>query len=86
MPAHAKCILTINSGSSSMKFAVFRSDPDMRQIWAGDIDRIGQSSSEMHIRDAAGTRQASQSVAVASHEDAPTCCSMRFTLTLKQPQ
>jgi acetate kinase len=39
---HAKaCVLTINGGSSSIKFALFDADPMLRRILAGRIERIG---------------------------------------------
>jgi acetate kinase len=35
------CVLTINGGSSSIKFALFDADPMLRRILAGRIERIG---------------------------------------------
>jgi hypothetical protein len=40
-PANPK-ILTINGGSSSIKFALFDAGDSLRQILAGGIERIGQ--------------------------------------------
>jgi len=39
-PAKA-CVLTINGGSSSIKFALFDTTPTLRRILAGTIERIG---------------------------------------------
>ena len=39
-PAKA-CVLTINGGSSSIKFALFETSPTLRRILAGTIERIG---------------------------------------------
>jgi acetate kinase len=41
-PAKA-CVLTINGGSSSIKFALFDTTPMLRRILAGTIERIGLS-------------------------------------------
>ena len=35
------CILTINGGSSSIKFALFETGDSLRRILAGEIERIG---------------------------------------------
>lgn len=70
MAADVKHILTINSGSSSLKLAVFRTGADIRQIWSGDVDRIGTPGSGMHARGANRERSASQPVNAASQEDA----------------
>jgi acetate kinase len=35
------CILTINGGSSSIKFALFQVDPSLRRVLEGRIERIG---------------------------------------------
>ena len=35
------CILTINGGSSSIKFALFEAGDPLRRILEGEIERIG---------------------------------------------
>jgi acetate kinase len=45
------CILTINGGSSSIKFALFDSSDLSRRIVAGQIERIGQSGTKLRADD-----------------------------------
>lgn len=47
-------ILSINCGTSSLKFALFRNNRAMKMEWSGDIDRIGSSKSHFIIRDQKG--------------------------------
>ena len=41
MKAATPCVLTINGGSSSIKFALFEADAGLRRILAGQIAGIG---------------------------------------------
>jgi acetate kinase len=43
-------ILTINGGSSSIKFALFGTGDSLRRILAGGIDRIGQPNATLRIK------------------------------------
>jgi len=47
-------ILSINCGTSSLKFALFRSDPSIIGEWSGQIDNIGSAKSYLIIRDNEG--------------------------------
>jgi acetate kinase len=47
-------ILTINSGSSSVKFALYHMGQAETLVLSGSIERIGLHASLFHIRDAAG--------------------------------
>ncbi|VTS04484.1 acetate/propionate family kinase [Tuwongella immobilis] len=42
-------ILTINSGSSSLKFAEFQIGPPLHRSWHGQISRIGQGNGQIRI-------------------------------------
>src|SRR5437868_2037552 len=44
-------VLTINAGSSSLKFAVFRKDDLSCRVLAGKIDRIGLPEARIVFRD-----------------------------------
>ncbi len=70
MAADVKHILTINSGSSSLKLALFRAGTHLQSIWSGDVDRIGTPGGEMRVRGAGGERSASQHVEATSQDDA----------------
>src|ERR1035438_9248303 len=43
-------ILTINGGSSSIKFALFETSNSLRQILGGGIDRIGQPGATLRVK------------------------------------
>ncbi len=70
MTKDVRQILTINSGSSSMKLAVFSGGADLRQICSGEVERIGAAGGEMRVRDAEGKQIISKQGQVASHDDA----------------
>ena len=46
------CVLTINSGSSSLKFAVYQMAPEETLIFSGIIERIGLRGSRFFVADA----------------------------------
>jgi acetate kinase len=50
-------ILTINGGSSSIRFAVYEAGETPRRRLAGKIDRIGFSGTHLSVNDAAGKAQ-----------------------------
>jgi acetate kinase len=47
-------ILTINSGSSSIKFSLYQMEKAESLVFRGKIERIGLSPSLFHVKDAAG--------------------------------
>src|SRR5258708_17056479 len=49
-----RSVLTLNSGSSSLKFAVFRFDGEERALLVGKAERIGLDGSSFHAKDAGG--------------------------------
>ena len=46
-----RCILTVNGGSSSIKFALYRADSPTTRLLSGKIERIGLPKPTMTIRD-----------------------------------
>ena len=42
-------ILTVNGGSSSIKFALFETGDSLRRILTGGIDRIGQPEATLRV-------------------------------------
>jgi acetate kinase len=50
-------ILTLNSGSSSLKFAIYESGPAERRILSGHVERIGRPGALFEIREEASSRQ-----------------------------
>ena len=60
-------ILTINGGSSSIKFSLFEVTGSLRRIYEGAIERIGQSDSALHVKGLSTADNFSQEVKVANH-------------------
>ncbi|MEO8546609.1 MAG: hypothetical protein ABI434_23690 [Burkholderiaceae bacterium] len=42
-------ILTLNAGSSSSKFALYREDPARRRLLRGQVDRIGSTDTAIDV-------------------------------------
>ena len=63
-------ILTINGGSSSIKFALFEAGDSLKQILEGAIDRIGNSKSTMWVKGLKEADNFSKSVAAVDHKAA----------------
>jgi acetate kinase len=65
----ARCVLTINGGSSSIKFALYRADSPATRLLAGKIERIGLPKPTLTIHD--GPRKtAPQVIAAPNHRAA----------------
>tara|TARA_R110002051_G_scaffold80247_3_gene144082 strand:+ start:3928 stop:5136 length:1209 start_codon:yes stop_codon:yes gene_type:complete len=70
MPERA--ILTLNAGSSSLKFALFTACHHPKRLWSGAIDRIGLSGGHFQLSDARSTIVVDESGKLDSHEAALT--------------
>jgi len=57
MTLPAPCILTINGGSSSLKFALYETGDPLRRLLDGKIDRIGQGGAHLIVSDSKGKRE-----------------------------
>ncbi len=66
-PTH---VLTVNGGSSSIKFALFAADSSMERLLNGKIERIGTSSARMSVKGKAQTDTFSRSVSAPDHNAA----------------
>ncbi len=69
-PRAKSCILTLNGGSSSIKFAVFQVEGDLQRILDGKIERIGLSDATFKVKRAHQADYESQSIAAADHSGA----------------
>ena len=70
MTPHPPCVLTINGGSSSIRFAVYEAgDTPLRRL-AGKIDRIGLSGTNLTVHDPAGAPPVARRLAAADHRTA----------------
>ena len=57
MKSAVPCVLTINGGSSSIRFAVYEAGETPRRRLDGKIDRIGLRGTNLIIKDPAGKPQ-----------------------------
>ena len=62
-----KHILTINGGSSSIKFAVFEAVGSLNRILGGSIDQIGLSNTTFHVKGLSQADNFSQPVKAPDH-------------------
>ena len=63
-------ILTINGGSSSIKFALYEAVNSLKRGLYGKIDRIGLRGTNLTFHDADGNPSASRKLAAADHKSA----------------
>ena len=63
-------ILTINGGSSSIRFALFEAEQTLKRRLYGKIDRVGLSGTCLTFNDPLGNRQDSLSLTVSDHKSA----------------
>lgn len=69
-PASGPLVLTINGGSSSLRFGLYRgSEPPLLEL-SGKIERIGLPGSALSFRDRSGSYHGSHSVAGRDHASA----------------
>src|SRR5512136_1061966 len=73
--SNARTLLTINCGSSSIKFAAYavpRSEPDAEpQVrYSGSVERIGASDGRFEVKDAEDHSLASDTLNVHDHAEA----------------
>ena len=57
------CVLTINGGSSSLKFAVFAASESLDRVLTGRVERVGQGQSRLVVSAADGGRREDRAVA-----------------------
>ena len=55
-------ILTINGGSSSLKFAVFGAAEPIERVLSGRVERVGLGESRLIVNDADGRRREDRAV------------------------
>ena len=64
-------VLALNSGSSSLKFAVYRvGSSDIETLISGQAESIGEDGSKFHAKDSHGNALASETVSIPSQLDA----------------
>ncbi len=70
MKSARPCVLTINGGSSSIRFAVYQAGDTPRRRLSGKIDRIGLSGTNLIVNDPAGTSPGPRRLATGDHRAA----------------
>ena len=64
-------ILALNSGSSSLKFGLYRVSPSQTEILlSGKAESIGDKASKFHAEDSQGRALASEAISIGSQQDA----------------
>lgn len=63
-------VLTINGGSSSIKFALYQIGEPLKRSLYGKIDRIGLPDTNLAFNDPTGNQQDSRSIAASDHKSA----------------
>jgi hypothetical protein len=64
------CVLTLNGGSSSIRFAVFETDKNPRRVLAGKIDRIGVPGTNLSVTLPAEKRPVAHPFRASDHRTA----------------
>jgi acetate kinase len=64
------CILTINGGSSSIKFSLYRNREPLEQLFYGEIENIGTPNAMLQFNNLAGLQKYSLAVEAADHGQA----------------
>lgn len=65
-PAESR-VLTINGGSSSIKFALFEAGGALRRILGGELERIGTPQASLHVKGTNPSDNCSRPVTAADH-------------------
>lgn len=68
--AQTPALLTLNAGSSSLKFAVFEIDRVDRRLISGSVERIGLDAARFEIADAQGNTVFTSSAPIKTHDQA----------------
>jgi acetate kinase len=72
--------LALNSGSSSLKFGLYRvTSAGSAMLFAGEAEEIGSATGKFHARDAHGNALASETPSIPTHSDAMARIETLFT-------
>ena len=70
MSQNQQGVLTINGGSSSIKFALYQTGEPMERILAGKIDRIGLPATRLSFAEKDQSQQISRNISVSDYSSA----------------
>ena len=63
-------VLTINGGSSSIRFALYEQGEPLRLLLDGKVDRVGLAGTSLTFKDSSGKPQAGRAIKIGSHPSA----------------
>src|SRR5258708_32762728 len=66
-PRAKSCVLTINGGSSSIKFALFQVEPSLQRVLEGKIERIGLPAATFVVKGSNRANNFSRPVTAPDH-------------------
>ena len=72
MSLTAGSVLTINSGSSSVKFALYKIDVPLGELISGEIESIGKKSTALNFRNFITGQKSSVNINAGNHQEAAT--------------
>jgi acetate kinase len=64
------CILTINGGSSSIKFSLYRISESLEELFSGEIENIGSEKATLHFTTAKDQKENSINFQASTHDEA----------------
>ncbi|HMH21089.1 MAG TPA: acetate/propionate family kinase [Puia sp.] len=70
MKSAKSCILTINGGSSSIKFALFEIAAAPAQLYKGELERIGTKNAALHFTETNTGQKRSVNINISNQDDA----------------
>ncbi len=70
MKGSETCLLTINSGSSSIKFSFYRIEEPLFQLFYGKIENIGKKEARFNFYDTITNKKEGFNIGVANHDEA----------------
>jgi acetate kinase len=76
-----KKILALNTGSSSIKFALYETGEVEKLLFTGSLTRIGHEGGVFSVKDGQGSSVASERIAVPDHDSA---CAYLFSWVVRQ--
>lgn len=65
-----KCLLSINGGSSSIKYALYETEGSLNQLLAGEMENIGSGNAKLSFIHSGGEQNHLVNIKVANHTDA----------------
>lgn len=68
MKSSSRCVLTVNGGSSSIKFAIFETDGTPRRVLEGRIEGVGLEHGQFKVKSATPSEGFARTVAVRDHQ------------------